>query len=127
STSPCRPRPLQNRGRRVRRPLGRAYYSSMATEATRKRLDPDVFRLPADKIREGYYTDAYFNFTKALLEQEGRHPVVTMQVFQKKHSVLGGVDEAIAVLKECAGRNGPAGWEPGWDELEVCALHEGDE
>jgi nicotinate phosphoribosyltransferase len=98
----------------------------MAT-ATRKRLEPSVFRLPADKIREGYYTDAYFNFTKALLEEQGRHPVVTMQVFQKNQSVLGGVDEAIAVLKECSGRNGTAGWEPGWEELEVCALHEGDE
>jgi nicotinate phosphoribosyltransferase len=49
-----------------------------------------------------------------------------MQVFQKKDSVLGGIDEAIAVLKECAGHSGPAGWELGWDELEVCALHEGD-
>ena len=27
-----------------------------------------------------------------------------MQVFQKKESVLGGIDEAIAVLKLCAGR-----------------------
>jgi nicotinate phosphoribosyltransferase len=99
----------------------------MATQTSRERLEPSVFRLPADKIREGYYTDAYFNFTKALLEEEGRHPVVTMQVFQKKHSVLGGVDEAIAVLKECAGRRGADGWELGWDELEVCALNEGDE
>ena len=32
------------------------------------RLDPDVFRLPVEKIRDGYYTDAYFNFTKELLE-----------------------------------------------------------
>ena len=70
----------------------------------RQRLDPDVFRLPVEKIREGYYTDAYFNFTKELLEAEGRHPHVVMQVFQRKHSVLGGIDEAIAVLKLCSGR-----------------------
>jgi len=83
-----------------------------------ERLDPAVFRLPVDKIREGYYTDAYFNFTKRLLEEEDRHPQVTMQVFQKHESVLGGIDEAIAVLKLCSAD---------WSRLEVQALHEGDE
>jgi nicotinate phosphoribosyltransferase len=96
-------------------------------EATRLRLDPRVFRLPVDRIREGYYTDAYFNFSKELLEAEDRHPSVTMQVFQKEESVLGGVDEAIAVLKQCAGAFGPRGFEPGWERLSVHALHEGDE
>ena len=91
----------------------------MATETGRRtRLAPDVFRLPVERIREGYYTDAYFNFTRQLLEETGRHPSVTMQVFQKERSVLGGIDEAIAVLKLCSGD---------WDALEVHALHEGDE
>ena len=99
----------------------------MATEATRKRLEPSVFRLPVERIREGYYSDAYFNFSRELLEAEDRHPRVTMQVFQKHRSVLGGIDEAIAVLKECAGRHTPEGWEDAWDELVVRALHEGDE
>ena len=99
----------------------------MAIPVTRERLDPAVFRLPAEKIREGYYTDAYFNFARELLEAEGRHPTVTMQVFQKDESLLGGIDEAIAVLKECAGRFGDDGFEPGWDQLVVHALHEGDE
>jgi nicotinate phosphoribosyltransferase len=98
----------------------------MATEA-RARLDPSVFRLPVERIREGYYTDAYFNFTKQLLEEKGHHTRVTMQVFQRHRSVLGGIDEAIAVLKQCAGRNPADGWEPGWSELEVHALYEGDE
>src|SRR5680860_1190625 len=95
--------------------------------AVRTRLDPAVFRLPVERIREGYYTDAYFNLAKELLEEEGRRPRVTMQVFQKGESVLGGIDEAIAVLKECAGREAPDGWELGWDRLDVRALHEGDE
>src|SRR5262245_24522921 len=100
----------------------------MATEAqARTRLSASVFRLPVEKIRDGYYTDAYFNFTKQLLEEENRHPRVTMQAFQKHNSVLGGIDEAIAVLKQCSGRRTPDGWERGWDELEVYALHEGDE
>ncbi len=51
------------------------------------------------RIRQGYYSDAYFVFTKKLLEDEGEHPRVTMQVFQKEESVLGGIDEAIAILK----------------------------
>ena len=99
----------------------------MAAPATRERLSPDVFRLPVEKIREGYYTDAYFNFTKQLLEEEDHHPRALMQVFQKKHSLLGGIDEAIAILKECSGRQTPDGWANGWDQLSVHALHEGDE
>ncbi len=95
--------------------------------AQRERLHPETFRLPLDKLRSGYYSDAYFNHTKALLEAEGRRPRVLMQVFQRKDSILGGVDEAIAILKLCAGRFAPDGaWEPGFDALEVRALHEGD-
>jgi len=92
----------------------------------RQRLDPATFRLPLERIREGYYTDAYFNYAKDLLEAEGRHPRVLMQVFQKKESVLGGIDEAVAVLKEGAGRFTPDGFENAWEQLEVHALHEGD-
>src|SRR4051812_50082399 len=85
------------------------------TEAERERLAPSVFRLPVEKIRDGYYSDAYFNHTKALLEAEGRHPHVVMQVFQRKEALLGGVDEAIAVLKQGSGRRGPDGrWTGGW-------------
>jgi nicotinate phosphoribosyltransferase len=100
---------------------------TLAEPRRRERLDPDVFRLPVDRIREGYYTDAYFNLTKELLEGNERHPRVLMQVFQKHHSVLGGIDEAVAVLKLCAGRAVGAEWQPGWDDLTVHALHEGDE
>ena len=91
----------------------------MASSApTRTRLDPEVFRLPVEKIREGYYTDAYFNFTRQLLLDLNHRPSVTLQVFQKEVSVLGGIDEAIAVLKLCS---------DDWSALEVTALHEGDE
>jgi nicotinate phosphoribosyltransferase len=97
------------------------------SQATQRRLDPAIFNLPVERLRAGYYTDAYFNLTKELLEAEDRHPHVTMQVFQKEESLLGGIDEAIAVLKTGAGRMTAAGvWVPGWDELTVHALHEGD-
>jgi nicotinate phosphoribosyltransferase len=89
----------------------------MAVETQRKRLPPEIFELPVEKMREGYYTDAYFNHTRAALLADGRRPRVVMQVFQKNRAVLGGIDEAIAILKLCA---------DDWDELTVHALYDGD-
>jgi nicotinate phosphoribosyltransferase len=95
--------------------------------ATRDRLAPEVFRLPVARIRAGYYSDAYFVYTKQLLEAEDRHPRVLMQVFHKHDSLLGGIDEAIAVLKLCSGHQNETGeWIAGWGGLTVHALHEGD-
>jgi nicotinate phosphoribosyltransferase len=82
-----------------------------------KRLPPEIFDLPVEKMREGYYTDAYFNHTRKVLIRDGRHPRVVMQVFQRRDSYLGGIDEAIAVLKLCA---------DDWDDLTVHALYDGD-
>ena len=91
------------------------------------RLDPAIFRLPVERIRRGYYSDAYFVYTKELLEQDGHHPRVTMQVFQRGTSLLGGIDEAIAILRLCSGRRaGDGTWLDGWPELSVHALREGD-
>jgi nicotinate phosphoribosyltransferase len=99
----------------------------MATRVS-ERLDPAIFRLPVEKLCAGYYSDAYFVYTKRLLEAEDAHPRVLVQVFEKHRSVLGGIDEAIAVLRTCSGREGPDGeWIDGWGELDVRALHEGDE
>jgi nicotinate phosphoribosyltransferase len=89
----------------------------MTVVAGRKRLDPEVFELPVEKMREGYYSDAYFNHSRSALLAAGRHPRVLMQVFQKKRALLGGMDEAVAILKLCS---------HGWDELVVHALHDGD-
>jgi nicotinate phosphoribosyltransferase len=89
----------------------------MATRQRAERLDPEVFELPVEKMREGYYTDAYFNHTRATLLADGRHPRVVMQVFQRRAAMLGGIDEALAVLKLCS---------HDWDALTVHALHDGD-
>ena len=89
----------------------------MATETGRLRLDPEVFDLPVEKMREGYYTDQYFNHTRAALLEDGRHPRVVMQVFQKHDAYLGGMDEAIAILKLCS---------DDWEGLTVHALYDGD-
>jgi nicotinate phosphoribosyltransferase len=86
-------------------------------ERLRKRLPPEIFELPVEKMREGYYTDAYFNHARATLLDDVRRPRVVMQVFQKKDSYLGGMDEAIAILKLCS---------EDWDGLTVHALYDGD-
>jgi hypothetical protein len=96
--------------------------------AAPERLDPSVFGLPVERLRDGYYSDQYFNLTKELLEHEGRRAHVRMQVFQRRESILGGIDEAIAILRLCSGHRAEDGaWIDGWDRLEVHALHEGDE
>jgi nicotinate phosphoribosyltransferase len=86
-------------------------------ERTHKRLPPEIFDLPVEKMREGYYADAYFNHARATLLHDGRRPRVVMQVFQKRDAYLGGMDEAIAILKLCS---------YDWDELTVHALYDGD-
>jgi nicotinate phosphoribosyltransferase len=91
--------------------------SSSSPSATRTRLDPAVFELPVEKLRAGYYSDAYFNPSRATLLADGRRPHVVVQVFQKQEAYLGGMDEAIAVLKLCS---------DDWGGLGVRALHDGD-
>jgi nicotinate phosphoribosyltransferase len=86
-------------------------------QTLRTRLPPEIFDLPVDKMRAGWYTDAYFNHARDALLQDGRHPRVVLQVFQKRDAWLGGMDEAIAILKLCA---------HGLDGLEVRALYDGD-
>ena len=88
----------------------------MAVRTKEERLPPEIFDLPVEKMRDGYYTDAYFNHARETLLADGRRPRVVMQVFQRKDSVLGGIDEAIAILKLCS---------HDWEALTVHALYEG--
>jgi nicotinate phosphoribosyltransferase len=83
-----------------------------------RRLDPLIFGLPVAQIRAGLYSDKYFVRAREILLADHHRPRVTMQVFCKAEAVLGGVDEAIAILKLCAIE---------WTELAVRALHDGDE
>jgi len=86
-------------------------------QTTRTRLQPEIFDLPVEKMRAGWYTDAYFNHARDTLLKDERRPRVVMQIFQKNEAWLGGMDEAIAILKLCANDFG---------ELEVHALFDGD-
>jgi nicotinate phosphoribosyltransferase len=85
-----------------------------------RRIPPERFNLPVERMRDGYYSDKYFVRTREVLTASGRSPRVTMQVFQKQQACLGGVDEAIAILKTCL-TEGFA-----WGDLAVHALHDGD-
>ena len=69
-------------------------------------------------MREGYYTDAYFNHTRAALLRDGRHPRVVMQVFQRRDCLCSaGSTRRSPILKLCA---------DDWDDLTVHALYDGD-
>jgi nicotinate phosphoribosyltransferase len=85
-----------------------------------QRVPPERFHLPVDRIRAGYYSDKYFLRTRDVLFATHRNPRVTMQVFQKQAAWLGGVDEAIAVLKLCL-TDGCT-----WSDIEVLTLRDGD-
>ena len=91
--------------------------SSAPARPRRERLDPTIFDLPVEKMRDGYYSDAYFNHTRSALLYDGRRPRVVMQVFQRKHAMLGGLDEALAILELCS---------DDWAGLSVHALRDGD-
>jgi nicotinate phosphoribosyltransferase len=88
----------------------------MAT-SRRTRLDPSVFHLPVERMREGYYSDKYFVRAREILLADHHSPNVTMQVFGKSQAYLGGMDEAIAILKLCS---------DDWRALTVRALYDGD-
>src|SRR6476469_9581298 len=83
----------------------------------RTRLDPSVFHLPVERMREGYYSDKYFVRAREILLADRRAARVTMQVFGKSQAYLGGMDEAIAILKLCS---------DDWSELTVRALYDGE-
>src|SRR3989449_3098550 len=86
--------------------------------ARKQRLDPAIFHLPVERMREGYYSDKYFVRARDVVLRDRHRPCVRMQVFGKAHAFVGGIDEAIAILKLCS---------MDWDEVQVYALFDGDE
>ena len=83
----------------------------------KQRLPLAHFNLPIDEIRRGFYSDSYFVRSKTILENDNYNPHVVMQVFQRQHAVLCGVDHAIAIVKACADQPG---------ELKIRAMFDGD-
>ena len=83
----------------------------------RKRLDPSVFQLPAERIKAGEFSDKVVALAGNVLRAAKKSPRVLMQVTAKHGGWLSGIDESIAILK--------AGVED-WNALTVHALYEGD-
>lgn len=67
------------------------------------RLNPNVFKVPIDKIRAGYYSDKYFLRVSEILRKEQYNPRVLYQFFVRKPAIVVGLDEALAILKYCTG------------------------
>jgi nicotinate phosphoribosyltransferase len=74
---------------------------------------------PSHEILSGDSADVYFARAEAILAQEGRDPLVTMEVFTREEAVLCGIDEARNLLGHVL-----AGADPAETRLE--ALSDGD-
>ena len=83
----------------------------------RKRLDSASFDLPAEHIRRGDFSHPTAVWARDVLIADGRSPLVTVQFSSEQSGLLGGIDEAIAVLR--------MGVED-WTQLTVHALYDGD-
>ena len=75
---------------------------------------------PSHEILSGDSADVYFARAEAILEQEGRDPLVTMEVFTREAAVLCGIDEARNLLGHVLAAADPA-------ETRLEALEDGDE
>ena len=83
----------------------------------RKRLDPAIFDLPIERIRAGVYTDRASLRTREVLLGMGGTSTVVVQITSERAGLLGGTDEAVALLR--------LGCED-WSALTVHALYDGD-
>ena len=83
----------------------------------RKRVDPALFQLPVEQLREGLYSDTQLRWTRDVLRASERPPCVTLQFSSKQPGYVCGIDEAVAVLRTCV---------DDWSAVAVHALFDGD-
>jgi nicotinate phosphoribosyltransferase len=114
------------------------------------RLQKETFRIDPERMRRGWYSDAYFSNTVRILNElskenyvfEGNSDIknidcsevkngdikVEMQFFtrRKPFSIVAGVDEALAILQECTGYFDQGGnFVNTYGNLEVEAVQDG--
>jgi len=82
-----------------------------------RRLPPETFDIPVEKIKSGWYSDKYFVRTSKILKKDNNRNNVLMQVFCRKDAIACAIDEAIAILKLCSDRP---------QDLVIKALCDGD-
>ncbi|MCF8008757.1 MAG: nicotinate phosphoribosyltransferase [Halanaerobiales bacterium] len=104
-----------------------------------ERLPIDKFQIDKERMRRGWYSDVYFrNISKILtgLSEEGYrfkeedigNLKVEMQIFprRKPFCILGGIDEAVALLKSATGYQDKDGeFINTYNDLEVLACQDG--
>lgn len=115
-----------------------------------KRLPASLFQIDKERIRKGWYTDAYFLNQIRILQQlaeegyrfSGRSDLedvdcsdvdtgnieVEMQIFTRRSpgSLIVGTDEALSILESCTGYFDKDGkWVDTYDHLEVWAVEDG--
>lgn len=83
----------------------------------KNRLPISHFNFPVEKIKQGYYSDAYFLRTEEILNADNNHPQILMQVFTREPMIVCGIDEVIALIKTCAHHP---------ENIKIRALHDGD-
>jgi len=114
-----------------------------------ERLAHDIFKIEVEKIRNGWYSDKYFCNNVFMLERLSREGYtfqgesdikdvdcsmvrngdleVEMQIFTRRQpfSLVAGLDEALAILKECTGYYENDRFINTYDQLEVEAVQDG--
>jgi len=113
-----------------------------------QRLPGELFQIDVERMRKGWFSDAYFANTVMVLDALASEPgyiftgnsdipvgkinngnvIVEMQFFtrRKPFSVVAGVDEALAILEECTGYFDQDGrFVNTYNQLEVDAVHDG--
>lgn len=104
-----------------------------------ERLPIDKFQIDKERMIRGWYSDVYFrnitNILTTLSEEEYTFKdedigniEVEMQIFPRREPfcILGGIDEALAILKESTGYYNDSGeFVNTYDDLEVLACQDG--
>ncbi|MGI6358404.1 MAG: nicotinate phosphoribosyltransferase [Bacillota bacterium] len=115
-----------------------------------QRLPDHVFQIDVERMRNGWYSDAYFSNTVSILQALSKEQyrfsgqsdlgesvgqgvligdiVVEMQFFtrRKPFTLVAGVDEALAILRSCTGYYAQDGtFVNTFDDLEVEAVEDG--
>ncbi|MBM7715255.1 nicotinate phosphoribosyltransferase [Siminovitchia sp. FSL H7-0308] len=81
-----------------------------------KRLTNETFKFD-ERVKDGWFSAVYFLKTREIAKRYKQDNTVLMQFFQRKHAVLCGTDEAIALVKCFADHP---------ENLEIYSLKDGD-
>jgi nicotinate phosphoribosyltransferase len=105
-----------------------------------ERLESELFQLDRERMAAGWYSDVYFRNIARILEKLSKEDYefkgqdigdieVEMQVFPRRqpYCIVGGIDEALAILKVAAGyKNEDGEFINTANSLEVEACQDGD-